>query len=145
MSLSTATSGLLFTRAHKAVRGRIYSVLEQYDLNPSYWSLLGITAAAPEGVRLASVAKQMDVKAPLVTMLANDLIAMDFITRVPHHTDGRAKLLALTPKGKKLAAQIEVELDTEISSLLAGIDDNDVMGFQKTLEAIIINADNTTI
>ena len=140
MTQSTYASGILFTRAHKAVRTCIYETLEKYDLNPSYWSILGITGQASEGIRLAAVAKQMDVKAPLVTMLANELIEKDLITRVPHHTDGRAKLLGLTSKGKKLTTQIEIELDTQIKVLLTGASEQDITGFQRTLEVIIDNA-----
>lgn len=140
MTQPTYTSGLLFTKAHKAVRGCIYAVLEKYDLNPSYWAILGAAVTAPEGIRLASVAKQMEVKAPLITMLATDLIDKGLITRVPHHTDGRAKLLVPTPKGKKLAEQVEAEVSAEIARLMYGVSQADVMAFQKTLETILANA-----
>lgn len=143
MTQPTYSSGVLFTRAHKAVRSRVYSLLEKYELNPSYWAILGITMQAPEGVRLASVAKQMDVKAPLVTMIANDLIEKGLITRVPHHTDGRAKLLVVTPKGKKLAVQIETELSTAIGNLMVGVSTADIASFQLTLETIIANSDDS--
>lgn len=141
MTQPTYTSGLLFTRAHKAVRGCIYTILDRYNLTPSYWAILGITNQAPEGVRLAAVARQMDVKAPLVTMLAGDLIKMGLITRVPHHTDGRAKLLVVTVKGKTLANKVEAELDAEIARLLAGASAKDLEAFQRTLEIIISNAE----
>lgn len=141
MTQPTYSSGLLFTTAHKAVRSRIYTVLEQYDLNPTYWAILGATLQAPEGLRLATVARQMSVKAPLVTMLAGDLIEQGLITRVPHHTDGRAKLLVITPKGKKMAQQIETELNTEIGTLLKGLSISEIQTFQKALETIITNAE----
>jgi DNA-binding MarR family transcriptional regulator len=135
-------SGLLFTKAHKAVRSRIYDLLERYDLNPSYWSIIGATVQAPEGLRLTSVAKKMGVKAPMVTMLATDLIEKGIITRVPHHTDGRAKLLVITPKGKKLAERVEAELDLEVGSLLKGLSEQELAMFQKTLETILRNTAN---
>lgn len=141
MAQSTYTSGLLFTRAHKAVRACIYAKLETYELTPSYWSILGITVGAPEGIRLASVAKQMDVKAPLVTMLAGDLIERGLITRVPHHTDKRAKLLVATSKGKKLAERVETELAVDIARLMHGVSAADAAAFQRTLETIITNAE----
>lgn len=139
MSQSSYTSGLLFTKAYKAVRTAIYDVLEKYEMSPSYWSILGIAVAAPEGVRLASVAKEMDVKAPLVTMLANELIEMGLILRVPHHTDKRAKLLVATNKGKKVAMQVETELTMQIAKVMHGVSASDVAGFRRTLEAIIAN------
>ena len=140
MTQPTHTSGLLFTKAHRLVRARTYRVLESFQLNPSYWAILGASVNAPEGIRLASVARMMDVKPPLVTMLSTDLIKQGLIIRVPHHTDKRAKLLVATPKGKKLATQIESQLATEIGSLMNGVSATDVAIFQATLEAIIANA-----
>lgn len=142
MPQPTYTSGLLFTQAHKAVRARMYTVLEKYGLNPSYWAILGAAVQAPEGIRLASVAKQMDVKAPLITMLAGDLIEKGLITRIPHHTDGRAKLLVATAKGRKLAVQVEAEVSTEISRLMHGVSVSEAQIFQKTLEIILANTNS---
>lgn len=142
MTQPSYTSGLLFTRAHKAVRSCIYAILERYELTPSHWTIISITIGAPDGVRLASVAKQMDVKAPLVTMLADELIGKGLINRIPHHTDKRAKLLVPTPVGKKLASKIELELNGEIARLMHGVTEAEASAFQKTLETIIANASN---
>lgn len=140
MTQPSYKSGLLFSRAHAAVRTRIYTILARYELTPSYWSILGTTINADEGIRLSSVAKQMGVKAPLITMLANDLIEQGLIKRLPHHSDGRAKLLVPTPKGKKLAQKVEAELDQEISLLMHGVTASEAAAFQKTLQTIISNA-----
>ena len=141
MTQPTYTSGLLFTKAHRLVRARIYVVLDAYQLNPSYWAILGAAVDAPEGIRLATVAKMMEVKPPLVTMLATDLIDQGLISRIPHHTDKRAKLLVATPKGIKMAKQIEVELGAEIAALMKGVTTHDAAIFQATLETIIANAE----
>ncbi len=143
MSKPTYTSGLLFTQAHKVVRAAIYTILERYQLSPSYWSILGATVLAPEGIRLTNVAKQMDVKAPLVTMLATNLIEMGLINRIEHHTDKRAKLLVITPKGKKIAQQIEAELGQKIDRLLQGASREEIGDFQKVLEIILVNASHS--
>ncbi|MDB5184720.1 MAG: MarR family transcriptional regulator [Candidatus Saccharibacteria bacterium] len=140
MTQRTYQSGLLFTQAHKAVRVHIYRILEQYGLNPSYWALLSAAVNSEEGIRLASVARLMDVKAPLITVLADDLLEMGLINRVPHHTDKRAKLLVATAKGKKLSTEIESLLSNEISLLMDGVTPADAQAFQRTLEAIISNA-----
>lgn len=142
MTQPSYQSGLLFNQAHKLVRQRIYDILEQYRLNPSYWAILSAAVNAPEGIRLASVARLMDVKAPLITVLANDLIQMGLIDRVPHHTDKRAKLLVASRHGKKTAAEIESRLSSEIDGLLRGVSAADILTFQRTLEAIITNAQN---
>jgi MarR family transcriptional regulator, transcriptional regulator for hemolysin len=109
-------------------------------LTPSSWAILGIASKSLDGVRLASVAKQMNVKAPLITMLTNDMIEKDLINRVPHHFDGRAKLLTPTAKGKQLAQKIEVKLNTEIASLMEGVTKKDAEAFQRTLQVILDNS-----
>ena len=140
MTQPSYQSGLLFTQAHQVVRAQVYDILEKYQLTPSLWAILGAAYNAPEGIRLASVAKQMDVKAPLVTMLASELLEQGLINRIPHHTDKRAKLLIATAKGKKLAQQIELELNNEIRRLMHGVSAAEAKAFQKTLETIIQNA-----
>jgi DNA-binding MarR family transcriptional regulator len=139
MSQSSYTNGLLFTKAYKFVRVAIYEVLEKYGLNPSYWAILGIVVTAPEGVRLATVAREMEVKAPLVTMLAGDLIEKGLILRVPHHSDKRAKLLVATNKGKKVALEVEGELSLRIAKIMHGVSAADAAAFRRTLERIIDN------
>ena len=140
MTQQTYLSGLLFSQAHKLVRSRVSDVLEPYGLTPTHWSVLGIVIAAPEGTRLASVSKALDVKAPLVTNLSTDLIEMGFINRISHHTDGRAKLLVATSKGKRTANEIELKLESEINQLLHGLTNTELKAFQKVLKTIIANA-----
>jgi DNA-binding MarR family transcriptional regulator len=122
------------------VRLRVYEVLEKHDLNPTYWSILGATTQAPDGIRLTNVAELLGVKAPMVTTEATELINRGLIRRIPHHTDGRAKLLVATPKGNKLAKIVESELNTEITRLLEGLSMNEIASFQKTLQTIIDNS-----
>ena len=141
MNLPTYMSGVLFSKAHKLVRTRVYEVLEIYDLNPTYWSILGATVQAPEGIRLSHVASLLGVKAPVVTTEASELINRGLIRRIPHHTDGRAKLLVITPKGKKLAATIERELNQQVGSLLDGLTPAEIVTFQKALQTVIHNSE----
>ena len=68
MNLPTYMSGVLFTKAHKLVRIRVYEVLERYDLNPTYWSILGATAQAKEGISL------LELKAEPLLALAEMII-----------------------------------------------------------------------
>jgi DNA-binding MarR family transcriptional regulator len=141
MTKATYSTGMLFTQAHKAVRSQIYLVLEEYDISPSHWFVLGSAMQASTGIRLTNVAKQMDVKAPLVTMLANELIEMGLITRVQHKTDKRAKLLKATANGKKLARRIENDLAFKIAQLLQGASLAQISNFQSVLEIILKNAE----
>jgi DNA-binding MarR family transcriptional regulator len=140
MTQQTYLSGLLFSQAYKLIRARISDVLEPYGLTPTHWSILSVVVAAPEGTRLASVSKALDVKAPLVTNLSTDLIEEGLINRISHHTDGRAKLLVATNKGKHAADEIEQKLENEIDQLLKGLTATELKTFHKTLQVIVSNA-----
>jgi DNA-binding MarR family transcriptional regulator len=133
-------NGLLFTQTHSVVRDCIYDVLSKHDLTPSHWSILIITDAAAEGIRLSHVAQQMNVKAPLVTVLVDSLIRKELIRRLPHHSDGRAKLLVLTPQGSKVVNKLGQEIEDEIKKLTNGISVRDLNIFEKTLQSILENA-----
>ncbi len=139
MNISTATSGILFTKAHKIARNRACAVLAKHELNPTYWFILAAALESPEGIRLSNVATLLGVKAPLITTQAGDLISRGLIRRIAHHTDGRAKLLVITAQGKQLAATIEQELSAAISVLMAGLSQAEIAVFQKTLQTIIAN------
>lgn len=140
MTAPTYMSGMLFTKAHKLVRDRVYELLGMYQLTPTLWSLLSIVMRAPDGIRSSVVASELAVKPPMVTMMADDLIALGLLRRVPHHTDGRVKLLLPTAKGKKIAKEVENKLSGEIGYLLSGVSHAEVLTFQKVLQSIIVKS-----
>lgn len=133
-------SGLLFTQAHRLVRQRIVEVLAIHDITMSHWNILNAIAQAQEGVRLATVASNLGVKAPHITTEATLLIAAGLLVRIPHHTDKRAKLLMVTPQGKKLLANIEKDVNQQILKLMNGLSAKELSAFVKTLQTIIANA-----
>lgn len=139
MNIPSYISGTIFMKANRILRGEVYSCLEKYDLTVTAWSLLGIVATERDGTRLAEAAKRLGVKAPLITVMADDFIERKFINRIPHHTDGRAKLLVITPAGKRFVSRVEDELHKTLVKLLNGADDQDLAGYQKVLETIIKN------
>jgi DNA-binding MarR family transcriptional regulator len=144
MTNPTYQSGLLFTQAHKAVRACIYAVLEQYELTPTSWAIIGATAQAPDGIRLSNIATAMGVKPPMISVMVEELMHKQLIRQIPHHRDGRVKLLTLTERGKGLAATIEDELDTEIQRLLRGMSMAEVAIFEKALRIILSNSQAVT-
>ena len=133
-------SGILFMKAYRLVRARVQAVLTKYDLNPTYWSILGAAIEAKDGIRLATVANMLGVKAPMVTMMVDDLAERGLMKRVPHHTDKRAKLLVTTQKGKRLARVVGSELNIEVQNLLAGLTVEELAISRRVLETIIVNA-----
>jgi MarR family transcriptional regulator, transcriptional regulator for hemolysin len=126
-------------KAQRLLREHVYAVLSQYDLTPTYWSMLGIIMQAQDGLRQVEIARAMHVKAPLVTAMARQLQDKGLIQSVQNQFDARAKLLAITPSGKKSIKTVEAELHAELEKLLNGLTENDVLAYHNVLKAIIAN------
>ena len=139
MNIPTYLSGTLQVKAYRILRSHVYNCLSEYDLNPSHWSLLGIVVQADDGVRLAKVAELLGFKAPLITLMANELIDRNLIKRIPHHSDARAKLLVITPEGKHFVAKVEQTLNAQLRILLKGLSMEDMATYHKVLVTIIEN------
>ncbi len=140
MTAPTYLSGMLFTQAHRLVRGRVYDLLETYNLNPTLWALLSIVSQSLDGVRSSVVAEQIGVKPPMVTMLADELVEQGLLRRVSHHTDGRVRILVASNKGNKLVGELENKLGKQIGELMNGLNEQEILTFQKSLSTIISNA-----
>lgn len=142
MNIPTYLSGALFMKAYRLLRFNVTTCLNNFNINPTSWVLLGIIRETKDGIRLAEVAHIMNVKAPLVTTLVQDLIAKDLIELLPHHTDKRVKLLLLTPSGKVFIKKVEAALEKSLRDILAGTTDTELAAFETVLEAIVRNSTN---
>ncbi len=139
MDTPTYLSGAVQAKAYRLLRERVYELLAQYELTPTYWSMLGVIVEARDGVRQAEIARQLHVKAPLVTAMARELQQRGIIQSVQNQFDARAKLLALTPDGKKYVKTVEITLNKMLSQLLYGLTDKDLTTYHKVLTTIISN------
>ena len=140
MNIPTYLSGALFMKAYRLLRFNVTTCLNNFNINPTSWVLLGIIRETKDGIRLAEAAHIMNVKAPLVTTLVQDLIAKDLIELLPHHTDKRVKLLLLTPTGKIFIKKVEAALEKSLRDILAGTTDTELAAFETVLEAIVRNS-----
>jgi len=139
MTLPTYISGTTQSKAYRLLRQRVYEVLKNYDMTPTYWSMLGIILQARNGIRQVEIANDLSVKAPLVTAMARELEKRGLVQSVVNQFDARAKLLAVTPNGKKFMKTVETELDDMLKHLLKGLTEQDMMTYQKVLQTIISN------
>jgi DNA-binding MarR family transcriptional regulator len=115
--------------------------LSAYDLTPTYWSMLGIIMESRDGIRQTDVAKLLQVKPPLVTMMTRELQSRDLIVSVTNQFDARAKLLTTTPAGKKFVKTIEASMSKMLDGLLEGLSESDMLTYQKVLTTIIANGE----
>ncbi|HET7630260.1 MAG TPA: MarR family transcriptional regulator [Candidatus Saccharimonadales bacterium] len=143
MNIPSYMSGTIFAKAHKALRQAVRGCLNQHGLTPTDWNFLGAVLNAPDGIRLVKLADHLGVKAPLVTAIANRLIAQGLVQRIPHHTDRRAKLLVITPEGKRFVDRVERDMDGALKQLMTGVSVDDLTAYQRVLDTIIINSTKT--
>jgi DNA-binding MarR family transcriptional regulator len=140
MKLPTYLTGTVQTRAYALLRENVYAVLSNYGITPTYWSMLGVIVEARDGVRQSEVAKAISVKPPLVTVMVRDLSKLGLVKTVQNQFDARAKLLSVTPEGKKFIKNVETDLLKQLDSLLTGLTENDLITYHKVLTTIISNA-----
>lgn len=139
MNTSTYITGTIQTKAYRILREHVYIVLAEYDLTPTYWSMLGIIAEARNGVRQVEIAQALGVKAPLITTMARTLKKKGLILRAPNQFDSRANLLALSVTGKKFIHTVETKLYNHLEELLHGLSKDDLETYFKVLTTIIDN------
>jgi DNA-binding MarR family transcriptional regulator len=140
IALPTYIAGATQTKAYRLLRQKVYETLSAYDLNPTQWSMLGIVNEARDGIRQIDVANNLSVKAPLVTTMTQGMERRGLLQSVQNQFDGRAKLLAVTPTGKKFIREVEQSVSDLLSQLLQGVTLEDMAAYEKVLQAIIKNA-----
>jgi MarR family transcriptional regulator, transcriptional regulator for hemolysin len=139
MDMPTYLAGTVQTGAYRVLREHVRGVLEQYELSPADWSMLGVLAEAPDGIRQVEVARALRVKAPLVTTMARKLKRRGLISSLPSSSDARSKLLVLTEEGEKLMKTIEHRLSRRLAGLLTGLTPAEMQTYHKVLVTIIAN------
>jgi DNA-binding MarR family transcriptional regulator len=141
MNIPAYLTGTTQARAHRLLRMHVYGVLERYELTPTHWSILGMINESKSGLRSSEIAVSMHVKAPLVTMITHELVVRDYVISVPHHYDGRAKLLVITPAGKRFVKTVEANLREILGKLFAGLSDTELATYNKVLQTMITNGE----
>ncbi len=120
VGIATYTAGLLQAQSYRALKGFISSQLADHDLTMPQWALLGILNDSGRQ-RLSVIAERMQVEASLTTTLTNNLLEKKLLERTPDPSDSRARLVQLTPRGKRSVEAIERHLREEMKSYLHDI------------------------
>ncbi|MBV9039881.1 MAG: MarR family transcriptional regulator [Acidimicrobiia bacterium] len=96
--------GLLARRLVRAVAGHTRRELARQgfaDLRPVHNAVFAHVSGA--GARITDVAAQLGVTKQAVTLLVDELDQGGYVERVPDPSDGRAKLVRLTHRGRAAA------------------------------------------
>jgi DNA-binding MarR family transcriptional regulator len=139
--IPTYEKALLQTVAHKHIRETVTIALKKFKLNATQWIILGILNNAKEPEKISAVAHTLQVEVPLITTLAQPLIAMGYVEQHADTNDRRNKPLTLTDDGKIFVKQIEAQLVREMETLEIGIPPHELKQYFKTLLQLIANGD----
>jgi DNA-binding MarR family transcriptional regulator len=81
---------------------------------------------------LRELADAMTTDAPAATVAVNDLEGRGLVERRPHPTDGRVKLVSLTPAGRRVVATSRAVTDLAPEAL-SGLPARDIATLQRIL------------
>lgn len=137
--LTTYNTGLLQAKAYRILKDRTSLFLKEYGLTTLDWATLGILMNNKESCQPKVIADILGVEKPYVTVLINKLMKLDLIAEQDNEKDRRSKLVVLTAKAKIMIPKVEEELKKEMKLILKGVSNKDILGYIKTLEAIIDN------
>jgi len=104
-------------------------------LDMSFGRARAIRRLARRPMSMREFADAMDIDPPNATVLVADLEAQGLARRTPHPTDGRAKVVEATRKGKALARRANEILATPPAAL-SELDPDDLQTLRQILEAV---------
>jgi DNA-binding MarR family transcriptional regulator len=104
-------------------------------LDMSFGRARAIRRLARQPMSMREFADAMDIDPPNATVLVADLEAQGLARRKPHPTDGRAKVVEATRKGKALARRANEILATPPAALTE-LDAEDLQTLRRILESL---------
>ncbi len=103
-------------------------------LGMSFGRTRAIRRVARRPMSMRELAEAMGIDPPNATVLVSDLEAQGLVRRKPHPTDGRAKVVEATRKGKALARKADAILATPPDGLTE-LGADDLKTLRRILEA----------
>ena len=93
-------------RAQQLLLGRLNEALKPFRLTfPRYEALMLLSFSRTGALPLGKIGERLQVHPTSVTNIVDGLEADGFVKRVPHSTDRRTWLAAITPAGRRVAEQ----------------------------------------
>ena len=82
---------------------------------------------------LNELARAMSVDAPAATVAVNALVKQGLVVRTPHPTNGRIKLVSLTPAGRALVGRVKAIVE-QAPAPFAGLSARELEVLERALE-----------
>lgn len=135
-------NGITQVKAYRLLQEQVADVVREHGLGSvSEWFVL--SHVHTNGVVMAKdLAALLDVEAPLITRLVNNLVDSGLVSVQPHSSDRRAKIINPTQKSDALVNQVELALRKRLDKLLEGVSAADLATYQKVLTTIVANGES---
>jgi DNA-binding MarR family transcriptional regulator len=104
--LPAASPGFLLLRASNAWQRAVRETLEPWDLTHAQYVVLATLGATGAGAKQHELAGLAGMDPMTTSQVARTLEDKDLVRRSRHPHDGRALMLALTPRGRRVAARV---------------------------------------
>ena len=114
-----AASGMaVFTailRSYQLLANEVDDVMARFDLTFARYEVLTWLATDPESsLTLSWISKTLRIPPATVTNLIDRLQHDGFVRRVPHPSDARTTLAVITPRGRRMATEATLALNTTV-------------------------------
>lgn len=116
-----AAGGMAFVtsimRAQQILLARVEEALSPFGLSFARYEALMLLSFSRAGkLPLGKIGERLQVHPASVTNVIDRLEADDLVRRLPHPTDGRTTLAAITPAGRRLARRASAALNEAVFS-----------------------------
>lgn len=112
----------------------------------SHWLMLELTfaqaralfmLAARQELTVSQLAKLLDVGKPTASILVQQLVERELVTRTEHETDRRHTIVRLSPKGAEIGAGRRKEREKQWQRWLRRLSDDELNALARGLSAIV--------
>jgi DNA-binding MarR family transcriptional regulator len=127
-------------RAHQILLARVENALRTYELSFSRFELLRLLAFSRTGaLPITKASDRLQVHVTSVTHAIRRLEADGLVERVPHPTDGRTTLVAITDRGRTTVEEATITLNKEVFADI-GMADREARRLVESIETLRRNA-----
>lgn len=121
------------------LRGReLNRTLAEYDLDYARWRALAVLKERP-GCTMQSLSEYSGVDRTTLTHTVRLMIDAGLVLKTRRESDRRSVVLSLTPAGKTKLEQVLPFIMSNNEKCFAGVEEDELAGFLKTLRSIIDN------
>jgi DNA-binding MarR family transcriptional regulator len=127
-------------RLNAVARAAMYARFsaKNVDMTPERWGIL-VRLWEEDGLSQKELAARTWKDEPTVSRILDGMAKKSWIVRRPSPEDARARMIHLTPHGKKLEAQIVPEAKKLVALLERGIPEADLAVTRRTLQRMVEN------